>query len=264
MAQSAPRALVTGASSGIGRQIAIALAEHGYDLVLDGRDGPRLGHVAAICKETGRQVVALTHDLTDPGSVAELVAACSLGGRLDLLVNNAGLGMSGRIPDLSDALIEKLFRLNVLVPLALVRGLYPLLKQAPGTIVNVSSVVGIAPLPFAGVYSATKFAVTAFSRTLRAEARQDGVRVITLYPGGTDTSFIQNRLSNHIPDPGRAPQIPAVPPERVATALMRALDSGREEVFVTSSDAVLATLARIFPSLADRATASIARRVDHL
>ncbi len=263
MTQNSGRALVTGASSGIGRQIALALAKRGYDLVLDGRDGTRLGHTAALCRESGHQVVALTHDLLRPDSVPELVAACNLGGRLDLLVNNAGLGMSGRIPDLREDLIEALFRLNVLVPLSLIRQLHPLLQASSGTIVNVSSVVGIVPLPFSGVYSATKFAVTAFSRTLRAEVRQDGIRVITLYPGGTDTAFIQNRLANEQPDLERLPKIPSVPAERVAQALMRALDGNRQEVFVTTSDAILATLARIFPKLADRATSSVARRIDH-
>ncbi len=264
MSASTPRALVTGASSGIGRQVAIALSRRGYDLVLDGRDGERLTQTASACKEAGHQVVALTHDLTKPGAVAELVAACNLGGRLDLLVNNAGLGMSGRLVELPDALIETLFRLNVLVPVALTRALYPLLKEGHGTVVNVSSVVGTVPLPFSSAYSATKFALTAFSRTLRAEARPDGVRVITLYPGSTATSFIQNRLSSTGPDLERLPRIPSVPPERVAQALMRALDSGRQEVFVTASDAMLSTMARIFPALADRATASIARRVDRL
>ncbi len=263
MAVSPRRALVTGASSGIGRQIALSLAGRGYDLILDGRDGVRLGHTADLCRESGRQVVALTHDLLRWDSVAELVAACNLGGRLDLLVNNAGLGMSGRIPDVRDDLVESLFRLNVLVPVSLVRQLYPLLKASSGTIVNVSSVVGIVPLPFSGVYSATKFAVTAFSRTLRAEVRRDNIRVITLYPGSTATSFIPNRLSNQEPDLERLPRVPSVPAERVSQALMKALDGSRQEVFVTSSDAVLATLARIFPWLADRATASIARRIDH-
>jgi hypothetical protein len=185
------RALVTGASGGIGAGYARRLAREGYDLVLVARTREALDSLAKDLRESrGREVEVLVADLTrdeDLRIVEERVAGEPA---LDLLVNNAGFGSAGDFADADiDAEVEQV-RLNVVALMRLTRAALPrMVERGRGSIINVSSLAGLAPLPFSATYGATKAFVTSLTEALHEELRGSGVRVQALCPGFTRTGF---------------------------------------------------------------------------
>jgi NAD(P)-dependent dehydrogenase (short-subunit alcohol dehydrogenase family) len=182
-----PVVLVTGASSGIGRAAAIAFARRmDAHLVLAARREPELRETA---DHAGAQTTTLVPvDLTDPADVDRLAQRVLDLGRLDVLVNNAGVG-SSRPFDHPDAMqdADRILALNLRTPIALTHALTPLLRRSRGTIINISSVAGLVGTPEADVYSASKWALTGFSEASRARLARDGVRVVCIQPGPVPT-----------------------------------------------------------------------------
>ncbi len=178
------RALVTGASEGIGRAFARRLAREGYTVTAVARNEARLRELAA---ELGAGHAFRVADLAAPPDVAALAAHVSASS-YDLLVNNAAVGLYGRFADLPEDRIQALLRVNVE---ALVALSHAFLRTArPGdALVNVSSILAFMPLPSNGIYSASKAFVTSFSESLWQEQRARGVYVLGLCPGGTATEF---------------------------------------------------------------------------
>ena len=182
-----PNGLVTGGSSGIGLAIARALREDGYDLTISSR---RPEKVEAAAGELGAYGIAA--DVSREEDCERLVAAHrERFGGLDVLVNSAGIGIGGRIEDLS----TKHFDLQLAVNL---RGLFlvtklclPMLKESRGWIVNLASIAGTIPTPGLSAYGASKAAVIALTRTLNAELESDGVRAVAMCPGFVDTPMAE-------------------------------------------------------------------------
>ena len=182
------RALVTGASGGIGEEYARQLAAQGADVVLVARSGDALERLAAEVRErNGVRADVLVADLqTDAGvrAVEERV------GDVDLLVNNAGYGIARHLADVEPSDVDGMIRLNVLALARLTRAaLPPMLARGHGGIVNVSSVAGFQPSPSFATYNATKAFVTMFTEALALEVHGTGVRVQALCPGLTRTGF---------------------------------------------------------------------------
>jgi NAD(P)-dependent dehydrogenase (short-subunit alcohol dehydrogenase family) len=201
-----PVALITGASSGIGRATAIAFArELDAHLVLAARRSSELRVTSDLAGESyprtgdGTRVVACVPcDLTRPEDVDRLVARVQeLAGRLDVLVNNAGVASDHPFAH-ADTMVDadRMLALNLRTPIALVHALTPLLLESRGTIINVSSVAGLVGTPESDVYSATKWALTGFSEASRARLRRFGVRVVCVQPGPVPTpGWPHERLS---------------------------------------------------------------------
>jgi hypothetical protein len=182
------KALVTGASGGIGEAYARALAAQGADLVLVARSGDALERLASELRERhGVTCDVVPADLTTD---AGLAAAEARVGDIDLLVNNAGYGISEHVAKTEPTDIEGMIRLNVLALARLTRAALPgMLDRGHGGIVNVSSVAGFQPSPSFATYNATKSFVTMFTEALSLEVRGTGVRVQALCPGLTRTNF---------------------------------------------------------------------------
>jgi short-subunit dehydrogenase len=233
--------LVTGASSGIGRATAIRLAAEGARVVALGRSRAALDEVAG--RTSGPAVAA---DLTDPGEVDRAVMeAQEAAGPIDVLVNNAGQGWAGRFECMGPADAERLVALNLLAPIRLARALLPgMVERRRGAIVNVSSIAGHVGVPEEAVYAATKAALVGLSESLRSELRGSGVKVSLVSPGVIETPFFERRgrpYDRAFPRP--------VPPERVADAIVRAIRTGKAEVYVPRWMAVPARVRGTFPSL---------------
>lgn len=180
---NAPKvALVTGASSGIGRATAEALSRAGYRVYGTSR--------SAAPADAGA-VRMLTCDVTDQVSVETGVAqVLKDAGRIDLLVNNAGIGLFGAAEESSMAQAQQLFEANFFGLLRVTNALLPTMRrQRAGRIVNVSSVLGLIPAPFAALYAASKHAVEGYSESLDHEVRSLGIRVVLIEPAYTRTSF---------------------------------------------------------------------------
>ncbi len=186
-----PIALVTGASTGIGAVYADRLARRGFDLVLVARDEARMAALAVRLRaETGADAEVLRADLTDPADLARIETRLRDDDRITLLVNNAGAAVPGGFaaPDL-DA-FERLIRLNVVAVTRLIGAVVPRFAAAGrGDIINVASVVALAPEVPLGIYGATKAYVLALSQSLQSELGPKGVYVQAVLPGATRTEI---------------------------------------------------------------------------
>ncbi|MBW2397565.1 MAG: SDR family oxidoreductase [Deltaproteobacteria bacterium] len=185
------RALITGASTGIGRSFAEILAEQGTDLVLVARDTKRLDELAAqIRDQHSRHVQVLTADLTRADELATVAERLSSDPAIDLLVNNAGFGSSGFFADLDLELAEGQIDLNIKALTKLAHAALSRMRSAgTGSIINLASGAAFLPTPGAAVYAATKAYVTSFSQALHEEVSDDGITVTAVCPGFTRTEF---------------------------------------------------------------------------
>jgi len=174
--------IVTGASTGIGRALALELA--GAALVLAARDERTLGQVAADCSERGARAIAQRTDVTLAADCSALVdRAVAEFGRIDMLVNNAGVSMSARFDELGDlGIFEDLLRVNFLGAARLTHLALPHLKASKGRLVAVASVAGVVGVPTRTGYAASKHALVGFCDSLRVELEGTGVTVTVVYP----------------------------------------------------------------------------------
>jgi hypothetical protein len=184
-------AVVTGASSGIGAVYADRLARRGYDLLLVARNTRRMDRLARkLADETGRTIEVMTADLTHRRDVARLEQVLREDARITLLVNNAGLGATAPLLDSDVADMSRMIALNVESLTRLTYAAAPaFVERGSGAIVNIASVVAVAPERLNGVYGGTKAFVLAFSQSLRHELAGSGVRVQVVLPGATATNF---------------------------------------------------------------------------
>jgi len=184
-------AVVTGASSGIGAVYADRLARRGYDLILVARSGARLSETAQrLRKATGRDVNTVTADLNDPADLRQIEAVLRLKPGITMLVNNAGVGATAPLLESNIDAMEAMIALNVTALTRLTYAAAPgFVARGGGTIINIASVVAIAPEVLNGVYGATKAFVLAFSQSLHKELGDKGLRVQAVLPGATATNF---------------------------------------------------------------------------
>ncbi len=199
-------AVVTGASKGIGRAIALTLADEGAHVAIAARSENLLEELAEEIRAKGRKVYAFVGDMSDEDEIRTFVGetAEKLGG-IDVLVNNAGLGHFQKVAELSTREWDEMFNLNVRGLFIATRESLPYLRDAgKPAVVNVVSLAGKNAFVGGGGYAATKHAVLGFSRCLMLEERQNGVRVLAICPGSVATEFSQGR---HAKDAERAKRI---------------------------------------------------------
>jgi short-subunit dehydrogenase len=215
-------AVVTGASSGLGREFALALAERGHPVLAVARRHERLLALAEEAGARGGLVEPLVADLSTPTGIETLVAKASQL-EVELLVNNAGAGSYGPFASLSLERERELVRLNVEAIVTLTRGLLPaMIARGRGGVINLASIVAFQPMPYFAAYGASKAFVLSFSEALAEELRGTGVRVTAVAPGVTDTGFADVAGSHH-PES----RLPHLQSGRVVRAALRAHDRGR-------------------------------------
>jgi NAD(P)-dependent dehydrogenase (short-subunit alcohol dehydrogenase family) len=208
------RALVTGAGSGIGRAIARVLATEGMHLVLVGRDEGRLRAAAG---EIGSRAAILRADLVAPDGIRAV--ADGAGDTLDVLVHSAGAYVHGRLIDISAAEWDALDAVNLRAPVHLTVACLPALRAASGQVVFVNSTAALRP-GAGGAYALGKAALRAATDTLRQEVNADGIRVLTVFPGRTDTPMQEQVLAA---EKREAPPGTLIRPEDVANMVLAAL-----------------------------------------
>lgn len=257
------RALVTGASSGIGKAFAEQLARAGTDLVLVARRRDRLDALAEeLTRRHHRHVEVLVADLVDNEQRATVEARLAAEDHpVDLLVNNAGFGSQGAFVDLPLDLQDEEVRLNVLAAVRLSHAVLPgMIRRGRGGILNVSSIASLAPLPYWATYSATKAFLSSFSLALREEVRPLGVNVLALCPGFTTTEFHNGAGMSRAMVPGPA----WMSAESVALDGLRSLARGRGQRFPGFRSQILAALSRLTPRfISSRVVGAVGRRLPH-
>lgn len=184
--------ILTGAGSGIGRALALQLAEQAPRLTLVGRRAEPLEEVAAQVRERGGQALVVPIDLTAPGApTAVLDAAHQQFGGTDVVVNNAGNVRAGRLEAIEEAEVLAQIALNLSAPILLTRAALPALRASgSGLVVNISSGIGLIGMPFYATYAATKAGIAHFGEALRRELHGEGVHVLNVYPGATSTPMM--------------------------------------------------------------------------
>ena len=244
--------IVTGASSGIGRETARDFASRRAHVVLASRSRDKLEALAAeLADLPGRRLVVPT-DVTDRLAVEALVRrTMEEFDRLDVMVNNAGVGLFAPIAGGSLDNMRHLFDVNFWGAIHCIQAAVPYMRrQGRGHIVNVSSVAGKVAVPYLGAYSATKFALTAVSGALRSELAGTGIHVSTVYPGLTQTSFQENILREvAVPDPPRS--LRSVAPAAVARRIVQAVRWNLRDTYVTAGDFAAVAAYPLAPALAD-------------
>jgi short-subunit dehydrogenase len=249
-------AVVTGAGSGIGEQLARALAERGSQLVLLERDAERLDRVSTSIRAAhpGIAVAEVQVDLADRAAITAAAQQIVRDHpRTDLLVNNAGVALAGRFDEVTLEEFEWVLEVNFHAPVVLTHHLLPTM-EAGAHLVNVSSLYGLISPPGQSAYSSSKFALRGFSQVLRAELADRGIGVTTVHPGGINTRIAADaRLGSGVDREEVAvglkefSRLLTYPPERAAADILRAVERRKARLLIAASAKIPDVLARLFP-----------------
>ena len=252
---SGSRTLITGASQGIGLALAEACAQRGGKVIAAARSADLLDQLAQKANAAAFTLVPAVADITVAADRKRLIdTAVEQFAGLDILINNAGIGATGHFVEASTDRLRRIMEVNFLGVAELTRLALPLLRAGHRpAIVNISSIAGRRGIPARSEYSASKFAVEGFSEALRAELVKNGIDVLVVAPGLTQTNFSKNMLEQK----ARAPvdHMRGMTAEAVAFATLRAIEKGRDKTVLTVQGKLLTLVSRFLPRLADRIAA---------
>jgi short-subunit dehydrogenase len=251
---------ITGASKGIGAELARQLAARGAELVLAARNAKELEAVAEQCRKAGATVITVKADVAVERDCQAIVAGAVLAfGRLDTLVNNAGISMWARFEDIEDmSILERIMQVNYMGAVYCTHHALPYLRESKGRIVGVASLAGRTGVPTRTGYSASKHAMTGFFDSLRIELEDSGVTVTMIYPGFVATGIRENATGpdgrSILVSPVKEGEVMSV--EECARRIAAAIERREREVIMTARGKIGLWLKLLAPSLVDR----IARR----
>ncbi len=255
------RVLVTGASQGIGRAIAVEAAQRGMKVLASARNLELLNQLADKVRKNGKTLEVVQSDIaTAEGRDAMVRAAKDKFGGLDVLINNAGIGATGHFADSTPEVLRSIMETNFFGTVETTRAFLPILMEGKTpAVVNISSILARRAIPGRSLYSASKFALEGWIQAVRAEFARFDIDVITINPGLTATNFSQNMLEK------RAKQsldhMRGMTSEQVATATLDALAAGKKTVSLTLQGKALLFAARFLPGLVDRIAKKRVRKI---
>ncbi|MEO7653771.1 MAG: SDR family NAD(P)-dependent oxidoreductase [Bryobacteraceae bacterium] len=239
--------LITGASEGIGAACAAVFHKRGARVALVARSADKLQSAAPAGS------LAIAGDITDVATRSTIVdRTVAQFGAIDVLVNNAGIGLYA--PTCSAPLddVRAMFELNWFAPLALIQLVVPHMRKAGGgTIVNIGSIAGKVTLPWLTLYSASKYALGSMTDGLRMELHRDGIRSMIVCPGYVETGFQSHVLSGRPPDRLMSGKKFAITPEQCAEALVRGVEQEKRTVVTPAAGWLLTAASRLFPRIVD-------------
>jgi len=239
--------VLTGGSRGIGRAVAMKLADEGARTAIAARNETRLKETQQLLEASGASCVAIPCDVTDDESVRSMVddAADSLG-TIDIFMNIAGITLEKNLEDADPDDFRELMETNLLGTVRCTQAVLPHLKKTQGLLVNVASIIVRTPFPYLGVYACSKWAVAAFSNTLRQELNGSGVRVLTVYPTIVKTDMVDE-------EPVLA-KSPAQSPQQCAAEIIKAIKKRKCVAETALLPKFLSMAFYFYPPIADRIT----------
>ncbi len=246
---------ITGASSGIGRSLAFAFGLAGAKIAICARHPDALNQVSQELQNAGIDVLALTADVSHEADVKRVVEqTVTRFGRLDILINNAGITMRSMLVDTDPAVIQKVMDVNFMGTVYATRYALPHIQQTKGSIVGISSIAGYRGLPVRSGYSASKFAMNGFLEALRTELLHSGVHVLTACPGFTASNIRFSALDAHGQVAGETVRDEAgmMSADECAGHILRAVRSRKRELILTTQGKITVFLNKWLPALTDR------------
>ena len=250
-------ALVTGASGGLGAQIALELAKRNVQLILVARNTTKLEQVASKCRlNTSKLVDIYSCDLTDDASVQDLLSTLDEKYKITMVINNAGLGYLKYAKDLSESEINQMLQLNLNTLIKITQHFVPrFIEDKSGVIVNIASQAGKSATVKSSVYSATKFGVLGYSNALRLELNPYGIHVMTVNPGPIATDFFDKAE----PTGKYLEQLGAVvlDPVKVAEEVVKGIEKEKREINLPKTMNFASKLNVLFPKIGDKLLGSI-------
>lgn len=253
-------AVVSGASMGIGEAIARSFADHGASVVMLSRDAGRAEAARGRIGHTAR-TLALSCDVRHREEI-DRVLSLTLHhfDRVDVWVNNAGVGLRDSLAAMEMAACRDLFDTNLFGAIAAMQAVLPVMKeQGSGTIINISSVAGHIPLPYSAAYSGSKFAMNSMGKAANVELRGTGVRVLTVCPGFVRTEFSANAMRGRDARNVRPEKVRGISAERVARATLDGYLKQKTEVIVPWTMHPVVKLYQLFPKLVEWGMSKMAR-----
>ena len=247
--------LITGASSGIGRAMAFAFGREGAKIVICARNADALDQVARELRQATIDVLALTADVSVEADVKRLIEqTIAHYGRLDVLINNAGITMRSMLVDTDPAVIQKVMDINFMGTVYATRYALPHIQQTKGSIVGISSIAGYRGLPVRSGYSASKFAMNGFLEALRTELLHSGVHVLTACPGFTASNIRFTALDAHGQVAGETvrDESSMMSADECADHILRAVKTRKRELILTTQGKLTVFLNKWLPALMDR------------
>jgi short-subunit dehydrogenase len=248
--------VITGASSGIGRELAYQLAEQGAWLSLAARNGERLAAVAGECQVRGGRAIAIVTDVSEQAQCAQLIQrTVDHYDRIDMFVNNAGITMWANFEDVRDiGFYEQMMRVNYLGSVYCTYYALPFLKKTKGQIIGISSLAGKNGIPKRSGYAASKHAMVGFFDTLRIEIAEYGVSVTMIYPGFVATETRKRALGADGKPIGKSPvrESEVMSAERCAQLIIQAAAARKRELIMTWRGKVGLWIKLIAPGIVDR------------
>lgn len=250
--------LITGASNGIGRACAVEFHRRGAYVAAAARSADKLQLLTEELQQ--ERILAVALDVTDTSQrEIALERICQRWGRIDVLVNNAGWASFGAMLDVSLEDAERMVRLNLLAPVALIKAVLPeMIARRSGQIINISSIVGNQPLARMSMYGATKAALSSLTAGLRMELRGTGVDVLLVSPGSTATGFFEAASMTNVSAVRLAES--QYTPQRVARAVVHSSYRCRREVTLSAEGKIITVIRRISHRLADAIMYRVAKK----
>lgn len=254
---TSPIVVITGATEGIGRGLAEALAARGARLVLAARTAEKLEEARAACEAAGAEVLTVPMDVSDAGACASLIQrAVERFGSLDVLINNAGISMHGRFDEVTSLdMFQKLMAVNYLGAVYCTHAALPHLKRSRGLIASISSLQGKTGFPGSTGYAASKHAMQGFFDSLRMELEGTGVGVLVVSPGPVATAIHHRRLGTdgqRLAREDSRPNSGGMSVETCVRLILRAMDRRDREVVMTGGGKLAVLLKPFFPGFVDR------------
>ena len=252
-------AIITGASAGIGKELALRLAKQGSFLVLAARDENKLNEIAAQCRKLGGKAIAVKTDVSDKLQCKDLIEKTfSEYGRIDSLFNNAGISMWAKFDEITDIdMFEKIMKVNYLGSVYCTYFALPHLKKTKGRLIGISSLTGKTGVPTRSGYAASKHAMAGFFDSLRIELANTGVSVTMIYPGFVSTEVRERAFGGDGKPLGKShvQEEKVMTVDKCAELIIRAASKRKRELVMTARAKVGMWIKLVSPKLVDKISA---------